>query len=43
MIIADGIAWVDSEGLDAWPVLEADSLAGLLERQGYADVEVVPL
>jgi hypothetical protein len=39
-VIADGVAWVDSEGADAWPIREAEALAEHLERMGY-DVEVV--
>jgi hypothetical protein len=35
-ILADGIAWIDSDGRNAWPLAEAVSLAESLERMGYA-------
>jgi hypothetical protein len=41
-IIADGIAWVDSDGLDNWPAFETEALAAVLEDQGY-DIGVVAL
>jgi hypothetical protein len=41
-IIADGQAWIDSDGLDCWPEFETEALAAVLEDQGY-DVEVVAL
>ena len=42
-VLADGIAWVDSDGVDMWPLREANALADHLEAQGYDDVEVVPV
>lgn len=41
-VLADGMAWVDSDGLDNWPAFEAEALAEVLVSQGY-DVEVVAL
>jgi hypothetical protein len=41
-VIADGIAWEDSDGRTEWPRAEADSLADHLASQGYKDVEVIP-
>ena len=40
-VIADGIAWVDVDGADAWPLREARTLAARLEAMGYR-AEVVP-
>ena len=40
-IIVDGIAWVDSDGNDAWPQIQADALADHLTSMGYQDVQVV--
>jgi hypothetical protein len=38
-ILADGIPWIDSDGLDEWPEFETESLAAVLDELGY-DVEV---
>lgn len=40
-VIADGQLWIDSDGQDAWPYIEAETLATSLELIGYA-VDVVP-
>jgi hypothetical protein len=40
-VIADGIAWEDSDGRTVWPRAEADALADHLASQGYKDVEVI--
>ena len=41
-VIVDGIAWIDADGEDMWPLREANALADHVEHQGYDDVEVVP-
>jgi len=40
-VIADGMPWVDADGLDRWPYDEACALAASLEAQDYW-TEVVP-
>jgi hypothetical protein len=40
LVSAEGAPWIDADGASAWPLAEAETLADLVERQGYADVEV---
>lgn len=35
MILADGIYWIDSDDIDAWPYEVAVSLAAMLEGMNY--------
>ena len=40
-VIADGQLWIDSDGKDAWPFIEAETLASSLDLIGY-ETDVVP-
>jgi len=43
MVLADGQPWIDADGRDSWPWLEADTLAAMLETEPMSyDVEVIP-
>ena len=42
-VIADGIAWVDPDGIDAWPLTQAGTLADGLERAGYVTAVIGPV
>ncbi len=35
MILADGIYWIDSDDIEAWPYEVAISLAAMLEGMNY--------